>query len=68
MYSEKINELFSQQLNDWELGWYITAAKMSGDEDAAAAARRERNNRRSGCVNPHQETEGLLPLLESAAT
>lgn len=56
------------ELNDWELGWYITAAKMRGDEDAAAAARRERNNRRSGCVNPHQETEGLLPLLESAAT
>lgn len=55
------------ELSDWELGWYITAAEMRDDKDAAVAARRERSNRQSGCVTPHQVTEGLLPLLSEGA-
>ena len=55
------------ELNDWELGWYITAAEMRDDKDAVTAARQERSNRQSGYVRSHQDTEGLLPLLSEGA-
>lgn len=51
------------KLDDWELGWYITAAEMRDDKEAVAVARHERSTRRSGLINHHQETEGLLPLM-----
>jgi molecular chaperone DnaK (HSP70) len=49
--------------NDWELGWYITAADMRDDKEAAASARDERNRRKAGIVPAGNESLGLLPAI-----
>ena len=34
------------RLSDWELGWFITAARGAGDEKAVLQADREKSNRK----------------------
>jgi len=50
-------------LNDWELGWYITAADLLERKEQADEARQERSRRKAGIVPRHSEARGLLPLL-----
>jgi molecular chaperone DnaK (HSP70) len=50
-------------LDEWELGWYITAAEMRDDKDSAEAARQERSRRKVGKAPHHREAQGMLPVL-----
>jgi len=50
-------------LNDWELGWYITAADLLDRKEQAEEARQERSRRKAGIVPRNNEARGLLPLL-----
>jgi len=46
-------------LSDWELGWYLTAARGAGDENAVEKAEMEKNKRKKkGKLDP--EMEGWL--------
>jgi tetratricopeptide (TPR) repeat protein len=49
--------------NDWELGWYITAAEMRDDKASAAAAREERSRRKVRFAPVANESRGMLPSL-----
>lgn len=49
--------------NDWELGWYITAAEMREDKEALEEARQERSRRKEGIVRSRVDEKGLLPVL-----
>lgn len=51
--------------DDWELGWYITAAEMRNDKEATAAARDERGRRKVGIASGENPANGLLPALAS---
>lgn len=48
---------------EWELGWLITAAQMSGDKELEAAAARELKKRKSGREGVAAET-GNLPEVQ----
>jgi molecular chaperone DnaK len=47
--------------SDWELGWYVTAARMSGDEQAAGQAQAEQQRRARG-GSRETSSEGFLPI------
>jgi molecular chaperone DnaK len=51
------------ELDDWELGWYITASDMLDDKDAAVAAKEERSRRKVRIVPAGNESQGLLPVM-----
>jgi molecular chaperone DnaK (HSP70) len=46
-------------LDDWELGWFLTAAKMVGYQKKAEKAEKERRRRATGIEAP--ELRGVLP-------
>jgi len=51
-------------LDEWELGWYVAAADLAGDQEAKEAGKRERQSRRhtgqpdSGGVRPDMRGQG----------
>ena len=54
---EYFNELKSQ--SDWELGWYITANRMAGNDEVVTLAENERMERNKG--KPMPIATGILP-------
>jgi Tfp pilus assembly protein PilF len=46
-------------LDDWELGWFLTSAKMAGDQEKAEKAETERRRRATGIEAP--DLRGVLP-------
>lgn len=49
--------------NDWELGWYISAADMLAEKENVEEARKERSRRKAGITPSRNEAHGLLPVL-----
>ncbi len=49
-------------LNDWELGWFLTAARMDGDEDASDRAFAEMKRRRKKVDSSALDQDALLPM------
>ena len=49
-------------LDDWELGWFMTAARTVGDESKLSAARTEQRQRRPGTETP-LDVGGELPIV-----
>lgn len=49
-------------LDDWELGWFLTAAKMAGDQEKAEKAEAERRRRATGIEAP--DLRGVLPRTQ----
>jgi len=48
--------------SDWELGWYLTAARMSGDDEKVSEAQAEQRRRaRGGAATPTDD--GVLPIF-----
>jgi tetratricopeptide (TPR) repeat protein len=47
--------------SDWELGWYLTALRMRGDEEKAAEVQAEQRRRARGGVDT-QPNAGFLPI------
>jgi tetratricopeptide (TPR) repeat protein len=56
--------LFSpvSMLDDWELGWFFTGAKMAGDQQKVEMANIERRRRVSGASGLEAGTSGELPI------
>jgi hypothetical protein len=54
-------------LEDWELGWFLAAARMAGDHAKLSQGDAElrRRNRRVGAVGGD---EGVLPVLTAGLT
>lgn len=52
-------------LDDWSLGWHLTGARMSGDEELVAAIEQEQKKRRRGTPVPGSE-RGQLPIRSVA--
>lgn len=52
-------------LDDWELGWFVTAAQTLGDQSKLAEARGEQRRRARGGTPP-AEAEGELPIVAPA--
>jgi molecular chaperone DnaK (HSP70) len=50
------------RLNDWELGWFLTGAKMEGDQKKVEMANTERRRRTAGS-GPEAGVGGELPIL-----
>jgi len=53
-----------RSLDDWELGWFVTAARTIGDEAKLAAARAEQRRRGQGS-EASAEGDGELPIMTS---
>jgi tetratricopeptide (TPR) repeat protein len=51
-----------RSLDDWELGWFVTAAQTIGDKKKLSAARAEQR-RRSQTAGTPLEVEGDLPIV-----
>jgi len=49
-------------LDNWELGWFLTAAKMKGDEKKASEAEMERRRRHTSKTG--RVEEGELPMIK----
>ena len=54
-------------MSDWELGWFVTAAKLAKDTEKLAAATAEQSRRRAG-KNASDNLGGELPLDTGALT
>lgn len=54
------------ELSDWELGWYISAAKMAGDDKKFKKAEKERKLRVSGKNEP-AENASVLPAVKAGS-
>ena len=50
-------------LNDWELGWFLTAARMVGDENKITEAQAEQK-RRKKVEMPVKNNQGMLPSIK----
>lgn len=53
-----------RSLDDWELGWFVTAAQTLGDHSKLAEARSEQRRRARGGTPP--DAEGELPIITPA--
>ena len=53
-------------LTDWELHWYVSAAKMSGDDKKLKKAEEERKRRLAG-KNDREEDDSVLPAEKTGA-
>jgi len=51
--------------SDWELGWFMTAAQMSGETEKLAQARDEQRKRAKGKIDL-TDYEGQLPIITPA--
>jgi molecular chaperone DnaK (HSP70) len=51
------------RIDDWELGWYEAAAKLSQDETLAKSIRLERQSRKVRTSSADEEKSGLLPVM-----
>jgi tetratricopeptide (TPR) repeat protein len=61
--SEGLNLFASMStLNDWELGWFLTGAKMAGDQKKVDMANTERRRRVAGASDLEGGTSGKLPI------
>jgi tetratricopeptide (TPR) repeat protein len=49
-------------LDDWELGWFLTGAKMAGDQQKVEMANTERRRRVAGASDFEAGTSGKLPI------
>lgn len=49
-------------LDDWELGWFLTGAKMAGDQKKVDMANAERRRRMTKVGGPEMELGGELPI------
>lgn len=56
-----------RSLDDWELGWFVTAAQTLGDPTKLEEARSEQR-RRAQSGAPPVDTEGELPIIAPAVT
>ena len=53
-------------LSDWELGWYVTAVRSTGEDELEAKARAEQKRRQRLGVNDTGSSEaGILPEMAS---
>jgi len=52
-----------KSITDWELGWYLSAAEMSGDAERVKGAKQERQRRAVTSSSEEQLSEGILPAL-----
>jgi molecular chaperone DnaK (HSP70) len=50
-------------MNDWELGWFITAADMKGNKETLESAREERSRRKAGGIEIRRDVQGMLPAM-----
>jgi len=49
-------------LDDWALGWFLTGAKMAGDQKKVDMANTERRRRVAGASDLEAGTSGKLPI------
>jgi tetratricopeptide (TPR) repeat protein len=54
----------TSELSDWELAWYISAAKMAKDEGKLKRAEEERKRRLSNKKDP-AEDDSVLPAVKA---
>lgn len=50
-----------RSLDDWELGWLVTASRMGNDKDKQEAAKAEQIRRKSKGSQRETVPEGILP-------
>lgn len=50
-------------MTDWELGWYLSALEMSGNDELVKAAKQERQRRAVTSSTEESHSEGVLPAM-----